>query len=217
MHQHHHGHPIDDGQDHLAANLGGGQQLEAVGHLGVELLGQLLGNGTEDLHGTQRGDEGRQLAVGDQAAVHFTEHHAQYQHQNDGDDVRAHAGDADLGQQAVRGRDEIHQHRAQRAHHGADGQVDTAGDDDEAHAQSDDTGVCIVAQDVQPRAAHGAEHAAHGTDVDGLYHALDQHHDDQREDGGEHGVLRPVALEPAQKTALLIQKLLFIHAYSPSC
>ena len=189
MHQHHHGHPVDDGQDHLTADLGGGQQLEAVGHLRVKLLGQLLGNGAEDLHGAQRGDEGRQLTVGDQAAVHLAEQHAQHQHQNDGDDIRADTGNAHLGQQTVRGRDEVHQYCAQCAHHGADRQIDSAGDDDEAHAKRDDAGVCIVAQNVQPRAAHGAEHAAHGTDIDGLHHALDQHHDDQRKDGGEHGVL----------------------------
>ena len=49
------------------------------------MLGQVLGDGAEDLHGAQGGDEGGQLAVGDEHAVEPAQQRAEDQAHGDGD------------------------------------------------------------------------------------------------------------------------------------
>ena len=188
------GQPVEDGHDVEAADFQVGDLEEALGHGGVGVLGQVLGDGAEDLHGAQGGDEGGQLAVGDEHAVEPAQQRAEDQAHGDGDDVGGHAGDAHAGQQA--GGAAVHHHHDHSAHGhqgGADGQINAAGDDDEGHAQGDDAHGGVVAQDVEPVGQQGEHQLAHAALAEVVDHdgGLDDDHQDQHQAGADQGVLLP--------------------------
>ena len=191
MHDHNHDDPVQDRQDDLISNPGGGDCLETRGNGRIEGLGHLLGHGPENLHGTQGGDKGRQLAVGNQRAVQAAHQHAHEDCRENGNYIGKGAGDAHGGQRAVGLIEHIEQPRTDGAEGGAYRKIDAAGNDGKAHAQGDYARVGVVPENVQPGDPHFAEHARKGACIEALHRGLNQDHHQQGKQGGQEAVLRP--------------------------
>ena len=173
---------------------------KAAGYLDRRGLHDLLGHAAQNLHHAQRGDEGRQLAAGDQHAADAAQQAAEDHARDDADGIGRHARDADGGEQAVGILvDKDHDNRADGDHRGADGQVDAAGDDDKGHAQGHDAHARVVAQDVDPVLAPVGKPRAEGFVVKAQGHGLKNHHQGQHQARGKDGIGLPFAADLFKK------------------
>ena len=97
-----------------------------------------------------------------------------------GNYVRRCAGKADCAEPtAVCGVNERHGNGADRDERGADGKINAAGDNDERHAERDDTDAGVVTENVHPVVNPCAEPFAEACVIKAERERLQNNHDDQ--------------------------------------
>ena len=122
--------------------------------------------------------------MGDQNTVQLAQQPAHNKGSDNRNNVRHGASDTHSRQRTDGFIQQIHGGSADGTQHGANGQVNAAGDDDKAHSQGNHAGIGVIAQNIQP----GHEDLRHGN-ADGMgdhnpNHALQDNHDNQGKDRG---------------------------------
>ena len=205
--------PIEDRHKHLAADLHTGNLLETRRNLRRTGLHELLRHAAQDLHGTERCDERRNLARSDHEAVEAAENDAGRDGDQNGNYVRRCAGKADRAEPtAVCGVDKRHGNGADRDERGADGKINAAGDDDERHAERDDTNAGVVTENVHPVVNPCAEPFAEACIVEAERERLQNDHDDQCNACGKQRIILPIIAEPCAKALFVC---FFVHYTCP--